>query len=354
MFTLQEEEEQKQEVTEEVYSVITNYEILFVINQIYPTESEIKEITSTIHQEEVQTFSQEDTLILTLCLYPKFKKYIDFILTLYDIQTDIVELCEFYTDLYNVIHFLTHSQKVQFIIEIVLALANCINQENGAKLIENCDFSSLSKVLDMKNNNMCIFDLIYKYYTEIFGSEFFLSTEERNWISSVSGKLEMLKDGNSKEKQYLGIFNDLINSLSNESIKLKLKENFYNDFYLKVVVEEFQILKKKKNDSITLFSQYFEVNENKFIESLKDVLEVVNKLEVKLRKYVLECKNLIRKENPGQEDKKDREVVKCPQEIPKGNAEVLGTPREMEKGGLQPPGKDKEIYILKQEKKKQQ
>ena len=91
-------------------SFIIDYEILFTINQIFPTEKEINLILNlNISKEKISSINQIDYLFLTLSTVPKFKFYIENLLSLYEVKEDILDYSKYLKILSGVFIVLIHS-----------------------------------------------------------------------------------------------------------------------------------------------------------------------------------------------------------------------------------------------------
>ena len=290
--TFIEKESNQNLIEKDFISFIIDYEILFTINQIFPTEKESNEILNLkISKEKLSSVNQIDYLFLTLSTVPKFKIYINNLLSLIDIKADILEYSKYLKTITGVYVVLINSINIKNLINIILSIANEINLINFQNKISYFDIKSLENVIYMKNKSKKIFDLICKYYYKISNGESILNSNTKNNIEYLINKLNSNLEKNSeklKEKFNLH-YENMINSISDEKIKEELKKEFIVNFYESIFNEEVLKVEEKMIDLKKQFINYFMIkcNEENFEINLLQILNVLIKIDDNLKEYAI-------------------------------------------------------------------
>ena len=126
---------------------------------------------------------------MTLSTVPKFKFYIENLLSLYEVKEDILDYSKYLKILSGVFIVLIHSINLKNFINVILTIANEINIQNYQNKILYFDFKSLDNVIEMKNKSKKIFDLISKYYFIVSNGENILNSNTKNNIEYLIKKL---------------------------------------------------------------------------------------------------------------------------------------------------------------------
>lgn len=236
----------------------------------------------------MDSFNIPDKLIYTLCSYPKMKNYINCLLSFYDIQETTLGKINFIENLSKTFDLLVSSSKIQFITSLILSIANYIhslNNPNKQKMNSFC-FSSLESVIEIKNKNKNIFDIISKYYLAKYGNETILNQNQKKIMNSLVDilsektktiSIDMLKNN------YLLIYEEIERIGINNNLKCKLNDDFVNRFYKEIFIEKYESLQKNEVLSRDNFAKWFlcEINN----------VEMFNKEVVKIFKIIIQIDN---------------------------------------------------------------
>ena len=219
--TFIEKESNQNLIEKDFISFIIDYEILFTINQIFPTEKESNEILNLkISKEKLSSVNQIDYLFLTLSTVPKFKIYIDNLLCLTEVKGDILEYSKYLKAITGVYIVLINSMNIKNLINIILSIANEINLINFQNKISYFDIKSLENVIYMKNKSKKIFDLICKYYYQISNGESILNSNTKSNIEYIINKL------NSNQEKTLGA-HDTLQGIKHHAVARLVKEQLH-------------------------------------------------------------------------------------------------------------------------------
>ncbi len=228
---------------------------------------------------------------MTLSTVPKFKFYIENLLSLYEVKEDILDYSKYLKILSGVFIVLIHSINLKNFINVILTIANEINIQNYQNKILYFDFKSLDNVIEMKNKSKKIFDLISKYYFIVSNGENILNSNTKNNIEYLINKLNSNLEKNSeklKEKFNLH-YENMINSISDEKVKEELKKEFIVNFYESIFNEEVLKVEEKMIDLKKQFINYFMIkcNEENFEINLLQILNVLIKIDDNLKEYAI-------------------------------------------------------------------
>ena len=224
---------------------------------------------------------------MTLSTVPKFKFYIENLLSLYEVKEDILDYSKYLKILSGVFIVLIHSINLKNFINVILTIANEINIQNYQNKILYFDFKSLDNVIEMKNK-------ISKYYFIVSNGENILNSNTKNNIEYLINKLNSNLEKNSeklKEKFNLH-YENMINSISDEKVKEELKKEFIVNFYESIFNEEVLKVEEKMIDLKDLkqqFINYFMIkcNEENFEINLLQILNVLIKIDDNLKEYAI-------------------------------------------------------------------
>ena len=275
-------------VSNEGYELLTNYEILFTLNQIFPSVNEIKAI-SALNITKTDSLSLNDKLFHLLSSYPSIKTYIEALISLYDIRTDILDRISFMNSLNATYEILLSSSKLKYITCVVLKIANLLNNANGMNEIKSFDFLSFDSIIEMKNKNKVFFDLISKSYISTYGNEELFTVKERAVLSSVSDKLKYMnvdrEESEKTKKTFMMNYQKIDSIVFDERLKKVIENEFIDNFYNEVIEGEEKIIQEKiaKNE-IKIRTYFLYDNKGKFNDFLIGVLNIIEKISNKLKK----------------------------------------------------------------------
>lgn len=297
----------KDNLNPEVYKLLTNYEIIFTLNQIFPSTQEISSITSlNIDKTKSNSLSITDNLFYTLSSYPKMKIYLDSLISLYEIKGEILEIISFSKKLSSLYSFLLFSKKLKFITHLLLKIANFINKENGIEEISSFDFLSIDSILEMKNKNKVFFDLISKNYILFFGHENFISQKEKVILTSVIDQFNCINcetcSLEAMKNKFLLHYGKIDTLIQDDKLKEVISKEYIEDFYNEVIEKEL-VATKKQNDKLKeKVMKYFLIPNNspiKFNSFLFGILKIIDKIDSKLKKAfpVISIKPYIKENN---------------------------------------------------------
>ena len=274
--------DEKEEKDNMKYDFICNYEMLFTLNQIYPSPNEIENILKL--KDNIVNFNKIDLLFFCLSKNNKFKIYIDNYIQIINIQNEIINLNEFYSNLNEIYINLQNNHKLRYICKILLEIQNFINKENKINVIINdFDFKNIENIIEMKYKNKKIFDYIMKLYIFKFHGENLLNFKDKNLIDNLIEKLINNKSikaniDNYLSENYLKYYSSIESIIKNNNFKKKIKKMFYEDFYqnyinknLKENIEKEKIERKK-------FIDYFVLSDEDFNINLLTILKIIKKL----------------------------------------------------------------------------
>ena len=275
-------------VSNEGYELLTNYEILFTLNQIFPSVNEIKAI-STLNITKTDSLSLTDKLFHLLSSYPSIKSYIEALISLYDIRTDILNRISFMNSLNATYEILLSSSKLKYITCVVLKIANILNKANGMNEIKSFDFLSFDSIIEMKNKNRVFFDLISKSYISTYGNEDLFTVKERAVLSSVSDKLKYMnvdkEESEKTKKTFMMNYQKIDSIVFDERLKKVIENEFIDNFYNEVIEgEEKMIQEKIAKNEIKIRTYFLYDNKGKFNDFLIGVINIIEKINNKLKK----------------------------------------------------------------------
>ena len=275
-------------VSNEGYELITNYEILFTLNQIFPSVNEIKAI-SALNITKTHSLSLTDKLFHLLSSYPSIKTYIEALISLYDIRTDILNRISFMNSLNATYEILLSSSKLKYITCVVLKIANILNKANGMNEIKSFDFLSFDSIIEMKNKNKVFFDLISKSYISTYGNEELFTVKERAVLSAVSDKLKYMnvdKEESEKIKKTFMMHYQKIDSIVfDDRLKRVISNEFIDNFYNEVIEGEEKIIQEKiEKNEMKIRTYFLYDNKGKFNDFVIGVLNIIEKISTKLKK----------------------------------------------------------------------
>lgn len=282
------ENNSKDKVSNEGYELLTNYEILFTLNQIFPSVNEIKAI-SALNITKTDSLSLTDKLFHLLSSYPSIKTYIEALISLYDIRTDILDRIYFMNSLNATYEILLSSSKLKYIVCVVLKIANLLNKANGMNEIKSFDFLSFDSIIEMKNKNKVFFDLISKSYISTYGNEELFTVKERAVLSSVSDKLKYMnvdrEESEKTKKTFMMNYQKIDSIVFDERLKKVIENEFIDNFYNEVIEGEEKIIQEKiaKNE-IKIRTYFLYDNKGKFNDFVIGVLNIIEKISNKLKK----------------------------------------------------------------------
>ena len=290
--TFIEKESNQITIEKDFISFIIDYEILFTISQIFPTEKECNEILNLkISKEKLSSINQIDYLFLTLSTVPKFKIYIDNLLSLIDIKADILEYSKYLKTITGVYVVLINSINIKNLINIILSIANEINLINFQNKISYFDIKSLENVIYMKNKSKKIFDLICKYYYKISNGESILNSNTKNNIEYIINKLNSNLEKNSQKlkDKFNGNYEVMQNCICEEKVKEELKKIFIDNFYENVFNNEIINFEKKENELRIQFKEYFMIksNDDNYEITLLQILNTLIKIDDNIKEYAI-------------------------------------------------------------------
>ena len=275
-------------VSNEGYELITNYEILFTLNQIFPSVNEIKAI-SALNITKAHSLSLTDKLFHLLSSYPSIKTYIEALISLYDIRSDIRDKICFMNSLNATYEIILSSSKLKYIACVVLKIANLLNKENGMNEIKSFDFLSFDSIIEMKNKNKVFFDLISKSYISTYGNEELFTVKERAVLSAVSDKLKYMnvdKEESEKIKKTFMMHYQKIDSIVfDDRLKRVISNEFIDNFYNEVIEGEEKIIQEKiEKNEMKIRTYFLYDNKGKFNDFVIGVLNIIEKISTKLKK----------------------------------------------------------------------
>ena len=275
-------------VSNEGYELITNYEILFTLNQIFPSVNEIKAI-SALNITKTHSLSLTDKLFHLLSSYPSIKTYIEALISLYDIRTDILNRISFMNSLNATYEIILSSSKLKYIACVVLKIANLLNKANGMNEIKSFDFLSFDSIIEMKNKNKVFFDLISKSYISTYGNEELFTVKERAVLSAVSDKLKYMnvdKEESEKIKKTFMMHYQKIDSIVfDDRLKRVISNEFIDNFYNEVIEGEEKIIQEKiEKNEMKIRTYFLYDNKGKFNDFVIGVLNIIEKISTKLKK----------------------------------------------------------------------
>lgn len=216
------------------------------------------------------------------------KNYINCLLSFYDIQETTLGKINFIENLSKTFDLLVSSSKIQFITSLILSIANYIqslNNPNKQKMNSFC-FSSLESVIEIKNKNKNIFDIISKYYLAKYGNETILNQNQKKIMNSLVDILSEKTKTTSIDilkNNYLLIYEEIERIGINNNLKCKLNDDFVNRFYKEIFIEKYESLQKSEMLSRDNFAKWFlcEVNN----------VEMFNKEVMKIFKIIIQIDN---------------------------------------------------------------
>jgi len=283
-----EEKEKKDKLN---YDFICNYEMLFTLNQIYPSQNEIENILKL--KDNSDNFNKIDFLFFCLSKNNKFKLYIENYIQLINIQNEIINLNDFYSNLNEIYLNLQNNHKLRYICKILIEIQNFINKENKINIIiNNFDFKNIENIIEMKYKNKKIFDYIMKLYIFKFHGENLLNFKDKNIIDNLIEKIInnnsiKINIDNHLSETYLKCYLSIESIIKNNIFKEKIKNMFYEDFYqnyinknLKENIENEKI--ERKN-----FIDYFLLSEENFLSNFLTILKIIKKLNDVLSDYFI-------------------------------------------------------------------
>lgn len=278
----------KDKVSNEGYELLTNYEILFTLNQIFPSVNEIKAI-SALNITKTDSLSLNDKLFHLLSSYPSIKTYIEALISLYDIRTDILDRISFMNSLNATYEILLSSSKLKYIVCVVLKIANLLNKANGMNEIKSFDFLSFDSIIEMKNKNKVFFDLISKSYISTYGNEDLFTVKERAVLSSVSDKLKYMnvdrEESEKTKKTFMMNYQKIDSIVFDERLKKVIENEFIDNFYNEVIEGEEKIIQEKiEKNEIKIRTYFLYDNKGKFNDFVIGVLNIIEKISNKLKK----------------------------------------------------------------------
>ena len=278
----------KEKVSNEGYELLTNYEILFTLNQIFPSVNEIKAI-SALNITKTDSLSLNDKLFHLLSSYPSIKTYIEALISLYDIRTDILDRISFMNSLNATYEILLSSSKLKYIVCVVLKIANLLNKANGMNEIKSFDFLSFDSIIEMKNKNKVFFDLISKSYISTYGNEELFTVKERAVLSSVSDKLKYMnvdrEESEKTKKTFMMNYQKIDSIVFDERLKKVIENEFIDNFYNEVIEGEEKIIQEKiEKNEIKIRTYFLYDNKGKFNDFVIGVLNIIEKISNKLKK----------------------------------------------------------------------
>ena len=282
------EKEQKDKLN---FDFICNYEMLFTLNQIYPSQNEIENILKL--KDNTDNFNKIDLLFFCLSKNNKFKIYIENYIQIINIQNEIINLNDFYSNLNEIYLNLQSNHKLRYICKILIEIQNFINKENKLNIIiNNFDFKNIENIIEMKYKNKKIFDYIMKLYILKFHGENLLNFKDKNIIDNLIEKIFNNKSikiniDNHLSETYLKYYSSIESIIKNSIFKEKIKNMFYEDFYqnyinknLKENIEKEKIERKK-------FIDYFVLSDEDFNINLLTILKIIKKLNDILSDYFI-------------------------------------------------------------------
>ena len=303
----------KEKISNEGYELLTNYEILFTLNQIFPSVNEIKAI-SALNITKTDSLSLNDKLFHLLSSYPSIKTYIEALISLYDIRTDILDRISFMNSLNATYEILLSSSKLKYIVCVVLKIANLLNKANGMNEIKSFDFLSFDSIIEMKNKNRVFFDLISKSYISTYGNEELFTVKERAVLSSVSDKLKYMnvdrEESEKTKKTFMMNYQKIDSIVFDERLKKVIENEFIDNFYNEVIEGEEKIIQEKiEKNEIKIRTYFLYDNKGKFNDFVIGVLNIIEKISNKLKKafetvtahYVIKLK--VKEEEKENEDR---------------------------------------------------
>ena len=278
----------KEKISNEGYELLTNYEILFTLNQIFPSVNEIKAI-SALNITKTDSLSLTDKLFHLLSSYPSIKTYIEALISLYDIRTDILDRISFMNSLNATYEILLSSSKLKYIVCVVLKIANLLNKANGINEIKSFDFLSFDSIIEMKNKNKVFFDLISKSYISTYGNEDLFTVKERAVLSSVSDKLKYMnvdrEESEKTKKTFMMNYQKIDSIVFDERLKKVIENEFIDNFYNEVIEGEEKIIQEKiEKNEIKIRTYFLYDNKGKFNDFVIGVLNIIEKISNKLKK----------------------------------------------------------------------
>ena len=282
------ENNSKDIVSNEGYELLTNYEILFTLNQIFPSVNEIKAI-SALNITKTDSLSLTDKMFHLLSSYPSIKTYIEALISLYDIRTDILDRISFMNSLNATYEILLSSSKLKYITCVVLKIANLLNKANGMNEIKSFDFLSFDSIIEMKNKNKVFFDLISKSYISTYGNEDLFTVKERAVLSSVSDKLKYMnvdrEESEKTKKTFMMNYQKIDSIVFDERLKKVIENEFIDNFYNEVIEGEEKIIQEKiEKNEIKIRTYFLYDNKGKFNDFVIGVLNIIEKISNKLKK----------------------------------------------------------------------
>ena len=303
----------KEKISNEGYELLTNYEILFTLNQIFPSVNEIKAI-SALNITKTDSLSLNDKMFHLLSSYPSIKTYIEALISLYDIRTDILDRISFMNSLNATYEILLSSSKLKYIVCVVLKIANLLNKANGMNEIKSFDFLSFDSIIEMKNKNKVFFDLISKSYISTYGNEDLFTVKERAVLSSVSDKLKYMnvdrEESEKTKKTFMMNYQKIDSIVFDERLKKVIENEFIDNFYNEVIEGEEKIIQEKiEKNEIKIRTYFLYDNKGKFNDFVIGVLNIIEKISNKLKKafetvtahYVIKLK--VKEEEKENEDR---------------------------------------------------
>ena len=275
-------------VSNEGYELITNYEILFTLNQIFPSVNEIKAI-SALNITKTHSLSLTDKLFHLLSSYPSIKTYIEALISLYDIRTDILNRISFMNSLNATYEILLSSSKLKYITCVVLKIANILNKANGMNEIKSFDFLSFDSIIEMKNKNKVFFDLISKSYISTYGNEELFTVKERAVLSAVSDKLKYMnvdkEESETIKKTFMMHYQKIDSIVFDDRLKRVISNEFIDNFYNEVIEGEEKIIQEKiEKNEMKIRTYFLYDNKGKFNDFVIGVLNIIEKISTKLKK----------------------------------------------------------------------
>ena len=312
-------------VSNEGYELITNYEILFTLNQIFPSVNEIKAI-SALNITKTHSLSLTDKLFHLLSSYPSIKTYIEALISLYDIRSDIRDKICFMNSLNATYEIILSSSKLKYIACVVLKIANLLNKANGMNEIKSFDFLSFDSIIEMKNKNKVFFDLISKSYISTYGNEELFTVKERAVLSAVSDKLKYMnvdKEESEKIKKTFMMHYQKIDSIVfDDRLKRVISNEFIDNFYNEVIEGEEKIIQEKiEKNEMKIRTYFLYDNKGKFNDFVIGVLNMIEKISTKLKKAfeTVTTHHVIRMRVKEEKENEDRHNI--PRESVKENPE---------------------------------
>lgn len=278
----------KEDISNEGYEVITNYEILFTLNQIFPSVNEIKAI-SALNISKSEQLSLTDRLFHVLSSYPSIKTYIDSLISLYDIRSEVLSQLSFMNSLNSAYEIILSSSKLKFVVCVVLKIANVINKANGMNEIKSFDFLSFDSVIEMKNRNKNFFELISKSYIATYGNEEIFTVKERAVLNSVSDKLKYMNITKAEiektKKSFTMNYQKIETVIIDERLKKSIENEFIDTFYNDVIEVKMNTLQEKiEKNEIKIRNYFLYDNKGKFTDFIIGVLSIIEKIHTKLKK----------------------------------------------------------------------